>query len=142
MSSCSVSIDRLSRLVGPPDCPILIDVRTNEDVSGNPRLVPGSSRCPHRIVRGGLRPRIDRIACPWLIRRGADTGRLELAPEAARLLAVSLGPSRMVHDDVRQLDAGMVGHDALYRWCSDAIAEAHVWPSRRPSIVQSGEGVN
>ena len=42
--------------------------------------------------------------------RGADTARLDLAPEAAGLLAASLGLSRMHLDDLEQL-AG--GHDAL-----------------------------
>ena len=37
--------------------------------------------------------------------RGADTARLELAPQAAGLLAVSLGYSRMFRDDLEQLAA-------------------------------------
>lgn len=61
--------------------------------------------------------------------RGADTGRPELAPEAAGLLAVSLGLSRMYADDLEQLQAGMLVYDALYRWCRDATDETHSWPS-------------
>lgn len=61
--------------------------------------------------------------------RGADTNRLELAPEAAGLLAVSLGLSRMYADDLEQLDAGMLLYDALYRWARDATDETHNWPS-------------
>ena len=38
--------------------------------------------------------------------RGADTARLDLAPEAAGLLAASLGLSRMYADDLEQLEAG------------------------------------
>ena len=41
--------------------------------------------------------------------RGADTARPDLAPEAAGLLAASLGLSRMYADDLEQLDAGMLG---------------------------------
>ena len=40
--------------------------------------------------------------------RGADTGRLDLAPQAAGLLAASLGLSRMYTDDLAQLEAGLV----------------------------------
>src|SRR6185295_5377375 len=40
--------------------------------------------------------------------RGADTARPDLAPEAAGLLAASLGLSRLYADDLEQLDAGMV----------------------------------
>jgi rhodanese-related sulfurtransferase len=145
------------------------------------------------------RPKIDRIACPWLIRRfvdpfaefhfvesqwvkdvaaemggvpfdiddvrwshrgdtctfdtmiseyglispaldlvaqivcGADTARLDLAPQAAGLLAVSLGLSQMYDDDLEQLEAGMVIYDALYAWARHAKDETHNWPSKAKS---------
>ena len=63
--------------------------------------------------------------------RGADTARLDLAPEAAGLLAVSLGLSRMHPDDLAQLEAGMTVYDAFYRWCRDATDETHNWPARK-----------
>jgi rhodanese-related sulfurtransferase len=266
----TLSPDKLARLVGTPACPVLIDVRTDEDFAADPRLVPGAVRRPHSEVadwaprlRGrpavvlcqkgrklsqgaaawlrhegapaetldggamawaaaGLpmvaearlprrdaqgrtiwvtraRPKVDRIACPWLIRRfvdsnavflfvaapevagvaerfgaapfdvegvfwshrgelctfdvmveelglsgfpalerlapivrGADTARPDLAPQAAGLLAVSLGLSRMHSDDLEQLEAGMVVYDALYRWCRDAVDETHDWVSHQP----------
>ncbi len=137
------------------------------------------------------RPKIDRIACPWLIRRfidpdarflfvapsevlavvdkfdaipfdveGAELSHSEgvcsfdailekfqltmpalnamakiiraadgtpdaHAPEAAGLLALSLGLSRMYRDDLEQLDAAMPFYDALYRWACDAQGETH-----------------
>jgi rhodanese-related sulfurtransferase len=146
-----------------------------------------------------MRPKIDRIACPWLIRRfvdphavflfvapsevvavaerfggvpfdiehvfwshrgvtctfdtmleefhlkteplcrlasvvrGADTARLDLAPQAAGLLAASLGLSRMYTDDLEQLEAGLLLYDAFYRWCRDATEETHNWPTNKPS---------
>lgn len=61
--------------------------------------------------------------------RGADTARLGLAPEAAGLLAASLGLSRMYRDDLAQLDAAMGLYDAFYRWARDATGETHNWPS-------------
>jgi rhodanese-related sulfurtransferase len=148
------------------------------------------------------RPKIDRIACPWLIRRFVDPGaeflyvppadvpgvaerfgatpfdmadgfwthrkdtctfdtmvaefglatppllhlarivraadlggRLTDEPEAAGLLAVSLGLSRQYSDDLQQLAAGMAVYDALFRWCRDATDESHAWPapSKMPS---------
>lgn len=268
MPSLSViTTDQLARLIGTPQCPLLVDVRTEEDVAADPWVVPGAVRRPYETVadwapayagspvvvicqkglklshgvaamlrhagaraeslEGGTeqwraaghpclplsalpprdprgrtvwvtreRPKIDRIACPWLVRRfvdrdavvlfvkasevaavadrfgatpfdvedvhwshrgeactfevmveewglgtpalrhlsrivrAADTARLDLAPEAAGLLAVSLGLSRMVADDLAQLDAGMVIYDALYRWCRDATAETHNWPAK------------
>ena len=65
--------------------------------------------------------------------RGADTDRLDLAPEAAGLLAISLGLSRNHADDHEQLDAGMAIYDALYRWARDARGERHNWASHQPS---------
>ncbi len=61
--------------------------------------------------------------------RGADTNRHDLAPEAAGLLAASLGLSRMYRDDLAQLSAGMTLYDAYYRWCRDATSEGHDWPA-------------
>ena len=61
--------------------------------------------------------------------RGADTARFDLAPQAAGLLAVSLGLSRMHREDLAQLDAGTAVYDALYRWCRDAADETHNWPA-------------
>lgn len=160
--------------------------------------IPGSGVSGGTVWVTRSRPKIDRIACPWLIRRfidpkaaflfvapaeveavaarfdatpfdvenvkwshrgelctfdvmveefgltmepldrlarivrGADTNRLDLAPEAAGLLAVSLGLSRMYADDLEQLEAGMQIYDALYRWCRDATEETHNWPSAKP----------
>jgi rhodanese-related sulfurtransferase len=163
-------------------------------------LVPASSipECHergHTLWVTRLRPKIDRIACPWLIRRfvdpdaqflfvsssqvknvaerfnatafdmedvfwshrgdlctfdtmlnefaletepllrladivrAADTDRLTSCPEAAGLLAASLGLSRMYSDDLAQLDAGMALYDMFYRWARDATDEGHTWPS-------------
>lgn len=61
--------------------------------------------------------------------RGADTARLDLAPEAAGLLAISLGFSRMYRDDLEQLTAAMAIYDGLYRWARDASDETHTWPT-------------
>ncbi|HZH09088.1 MAG TPA: sulfurtransferase/chromate resistance protein [Microvirga sp.] len=63
--------------------------------------------------------------------RGADTARLDLAPEASGLLAASLGLSRMFPDDLAQLEAGLLLYDAFYRWCRDATDETHNWPSQK-----------
>jgi rhodanese-related sulfurtransferase len=72
---------------------------------------------------------LDRLA---LVVRGADTDRHDLAPQAAGLLALSVGLSRMFRDDLQQLDAGMALYDALYRWARDAHEEGHDWPAGRP----------
>ncbi len=64
-----------------------------------------------------------------VIVRGADTNKHDLAPEAAGLLAASLGLSRMFRDDLEQLDAGMLLYDSFYRWARDATEEGHDWPA-------------
>ena len=265
-SPTEITVAQLSRRIGLPGAPAIIDVRDEDDYPADPRLIPGSCHHDYRHVaawagryagrsavvscqkglklsqgvaallrhdgieaetlEGGFlawrdagqmlvktaklpprdeagrtlwvtraRPKIDRIACPWLIRRfvdpdavflfvapaevpavaerfgaaafdienvfwshrgerctfdtmveefgldsktlahlsrivrGADTARLDLAPESAGLLAASLGYSRMYKDDLAQLDASMALYDALYRWCRDAQEEQHNWPT-------------
>jgi hypothetical protein len=222
-SPTEITVTQLSRLIGLPGAPAIIDARIDEDFALDPRLIPGSRRRGHQDIdrwaacyaagkvvvvchRGQklsqgvaalLRHEgiaIDRVACPWLIRRfvdpdaaflfvspaevervadrfgavpfdvedvfwshrgeacsfdtmlsefglrseafsrlaaivrGADTARPDLAPEAAGLLAASLGLSRMYRDDLELLSASMMLYDALYRWCRDATEETHGWP--------------
>jgi rhodanese-related sulfurtransferase len=261
-----ITVAQLTRLIGTPDAPLVIDVRIDDDHAADPRMLPASIRRDYRSVsswageysgrsvavvcqrglklsqgvaawlrhagaaaeylEGGFeawraakamlvrpdhvpprnnqgrtvwvtraRPKIDRIACPWLIRRfldpaavflfvtppevldvadrfgatpfdiegifwshrgatctfdvmldefglhndaldrlalivrGADTAALEVAPQAAGLLAASLGLSRMYRDDLAQLDAAMGLYDAFYRWARDAVGETHNWPA-------------
>jgi rhodanese-related sulfurtransferase len=265
-SPTEITAQQLSRLIGTPDCPVIIDVRTSEDFDDDPRMIPGARRHPFEeteqltkslgedkailycqkgfkisqgsaavlrangvraeTLEGGQfawrdanlpmiasskmpslnaagqtvwvtrhRPKIDRIACPWFIRRfidpyaqflfvdpgqvlnvaerfdatpfdvenvfwshrgdkctfdtmieefglsidalnrlativrGADTNRHDLAPEAAGLMAASLGLSRMYRDDLAQMEAGMMLYDAFYRWARDATSEGHDWPA-------------
>ncbi len=269
-SPTEITAPQLSRLVGLPDAPAILDVRLDEDFAADPRTLPTALRRDYRTVEtwapahagqhvvvtcqrgsklahgvaawlrqaganaesleggheawvksGGLlldttklprrdahertvwvtraRPKVDRIACPWLIRRfvdsravflfvapaevaavadrfqatpfdvegvywshrgdtctfdtlldefgldspplkqlalivrGADTARMDLAPEAAGLLAASVGYSRMYKDDLAQLDAAMGLYDALYRRCRDASDETHNWPAPKPA---------
>ncbi len=60
--------------------------------------------------------------------RGADTSRLDLAPQSAGLYAISLGLSKSYSDDQEMLKHGMVIYDALYAWCIDCQKETHNWP--------------
>ena len=250
---------QLSRLIGTPDAPVILDVRLPEDQAALPRSIPASRPIAHdamhlvsdarvvvtcmagrklsegaaallrsrgiaaEILEGGTRawaeaglpmvpstalpatrlwvtrhrPKVDRIACPWLIRRwidpsaeflfvtpaevlavadrfnaipfdvegcdfthagenctfdtmldrfdlhtvaldrlatvirAADTDTHALSPQAAGLLAVSVGLSRMYRDDLAQLEAGMLIYDALYRWARDGFDEGHDWPAGR-----------
>lgn len=55
------------------------------------------------------RPKIDRIARPWLI-------------------ALSLGISEAFTDDHAMLKHGMVVYDALYAWSLSCPGDAFNWP--------------
>jgi hypothetical protein len=65
--------------------------------------------------------------------RGADTDSLELAPQAAGLLAISLGLGRCFPDDHELLKHAMVMYDALYAWARELVGETHGW---NPSEVK------
>jgi len=69
-------------------------------------------------------PALEELA---LIVRGADTNRLDLAPQAAGLAAVSLGLSILHKKDLEMLEHGMVMYDALYAWCKQGKDEVHTW---------------
>ncbi len=69
-------------------------------------------------------PALEQLA---LIVRGADTARLDLAPQAPGLAAISLGLSRNFKDDHEMLKHGMVMYDALYAWCKSGQEEVHTW---------------
>ena len=60
-----------------------------------------------------------------VIVRAADTDRLDLAPQAAGLLAISLGLSANFADDHAMLAQGMLVYDALYSWCQTCRGETH-----------------
>ncbi|HXI86331.1 MAG TPA: chromate resistance protein ChrB domain-containing protein [Parvularculaceae bacterium] len=59
--------------------------------------------------------------------RGADTGRPELAPEAAGLHAISLGLARGFEVDEALFEQGLILYDALYAWATKARGERHLW---------------
>jgi rhodanese-related sulfurtransferase len=159
-SNTIISQDKLARLIGRPDCPVLIDVQIDEDFAADPRLVPGAMRRSFRTVsewappfagrsvvvicqkglklsqgvaawlrhagaeaealEGGAlgwagaglpmvpqarlpprdpqgrtvwvtraRPKVDRIACPWLIRRFVDPGAVFLFVAPSEVMAVA-----------------------------------------------------
>ena len=56
--------------------------------------------------------------------RGADTGRPDLTPQSAGLLALSQGLSQLHADDHAMLQAAMPLYDALYAWCRTAVQSA------------------
>jgi hypothetical protein len=62
--------------------------------------------------------------------RGADTQRLDLTPQSAGLLAISLGLRLSFEDDLEVLRHGFVLYDALYRWCRELKGETHSWPPK------------
>lgn len=102
----------------------------NAEVAGTPFTHDGAL-CSFdafiRLYRLGEDAALARLAT---IVRGADTDRLDLAPQAAGLLAVSLGMSRLIADDHAMLQAMMPIYDALYAWCRDAETgtdEQHNW---------------
>lgn len=65
-----------------------------------------------------------------VIVRGADTSRLDLAPQSPGLYALSLGLSKTFPDDHEMLRHGMVMYDALFAWCQHCQEETHNWPPK------------
>ena len=61
-STTEITVSQLSRLVGLPNAPTIVDVRVDEDVAADPRLLPGvaiagrTSRSPPGRRRTPARP--------------------------------------------------------------------------------------
>jgi rhodanese-related sulfurtransferase len=70
-------------------------------------------------------PVLDEVAT---IIRAADTATLEQSPQAPGLLAISLGLSANILDDILLLEQAMPLYDALYAWRKTASHETHGWP--------------
>ena len=155
-----ISIDKLVRLIGTPKCPLLVDVRPQDDFEADPYLIPSAVHCasnnledrakaygrqsaivicqngstlsqgaaallrhhgvPAEALEGGVaawrearlplvpfaklppvdaqgrtvwvtrtRPKVDRIACPWLIRRFVDPHGVFLFVAPSDVVAVA-----------------------------------------------------
>ena len=60
--------------------------------------------------------------------RAADTNQMETIPQAAGLVALSIGLSKQYRKDNTQLSAGMTLYDMVYLWARDGVNETHDWP--------------
>lgn len=59
--------------------------------------------------------------------RGADTGRLSLAPQVAGLWAISAGLSYNIEDDYEMIAICSNIYDALYSWAKYMLSEINTW---------------
>ena len=96
------------------------------DIPGAPVSHEGELCCFDTLLRAfGLEdPALATLA---RIVRGADTDRLDLTPQSAGLLALSLGLSKLHADDHAMLDAALPLYDALFAWCKNGQNESHSW---------------
>ena len=94
------------------------------DVPGAP-IGHDGELCSFDTLLGAFDLQLPALLSLATIVRGADTGRPDLAPESAGLLAMSLGLSRLHADDHAMLDAALPIYDALYAWCHAAQGEGH-----------------
>jgi rhodanese-related sulfurtransferase len=103
------------------------------DIPGAPVSHTGESgvRCSFDALLEGFDLHLNALNLLANIVRGADTDRLDLAPQCAGLLAASLGMSALHADDDHAMLAAMVPvYDALYAWCVQSVAgraERHHW---------------
>ena len=54
-SPTEITVAQLSRLIGLPDAPVLIDVCIDDDFNADPRLIPGAHRRDYRDVQSWAR---------------------------------------------------------------------------------------
>jgi len=124
-------VDADARFIYVPAAEVL---KVADETGAIPYDIPGVT-LTHRGERCSFDAFIEdyRLTDPALARiadivRGADTDRMDLAPQAAGLFAISLGLSVNIPDDHAMLRHGLVIYDALYAWMVAAQSETHNWP--------------
>ena len=126
-------IDREAEFLFVPATQVLA---VAQDTGATPYDIPGvemshvGERCSFDAFVAKYRldePALQQLAT---IVRGADTSRLDLAPQSAGLYALSLGLSRLFSDDHTMLRHGLVMYDALHAWCRTGQDETHAWPPK------------
>lgn len=105
------------------------------DIEGAP-ISHAWERCSFDALVAAFELRDAALDALAAIVRGADTDRLSLAPQAAGLLAVSLGLSAQhADDDHAMLRAALPVYDALHAWCATARGETHQWQAHAAPAV-------
>lgn len=94
------------------------------DIPGAPIAHEGE-QCSFDALLRAFDLRLPALSSLAAIVRGADTGRPDLTPQSAGLLAMSLGLSRLHADDHAMLEAALPLYDALYAWCEAAPDDRH-----------------
>ncbi|MEM6385754.1 MAG: chromate resistance protein ChrB domain-containing protein [Pseudomonadota bacterium] len=106
--------------VSPSEVPAVAErygVTSLDETAATPTGQPAVSSFDTMLDTFELRTgALDRMAT---VIRAAHTNACDLAPEAAGLVALSVGLSRQYHDDMSLLEAGLTLCDALYRWARD-----------------------
>ena len=62
-SFLEITPEKLNRIIGTPNAPTIIDVRTDEDFAADPRLIPGAIRRDYRQVMDWAEGLTGRGAC-------------------------------------------------------------------------------
>jgi rhodanese-related sulfurtransferase len=99
--------------------------RVAQERTAVPYDVPGvefghhGERCSFDAFLAGFNLTEPALQALARIVRAADTGQLDLAPQAPGLLAISQGLSKNFADDHEMLAHGVVMYDALYAWCRE-----------------------
>lgn len=103
----TIPSDRLIKLVGTPGCPVIVDVRTDEDYRADPRIIPASLRRSHRDAAVWARDfagrtviavchhgaKLSHGTAAWLRHCGADALSLEGGHEAWKAAGLPLVPA-------------------------------------------------
>ncbi len=128
-SLTEISATQLSRLIGLPTAPVLIDVRIDEDVASSPVLIPTAKRHSHRDI-GGLGPELLGKRVVVICHKGA-----KLSQGAAAILRTEgIGAETLEGGHVGWLNAGLPTVDLAAYPAPDASGRT-VWVTRhRPKI--------
>jgi rhodanese-related sulfurtransferase len=113
-------IDPLAEFDFVPADRVLAESRVREAIPydvPDVRFAHRGPKCSFDALIEDFRLRDPSLALLATIVRAADTNRLDLAPQSAGLLAISIGLGARHADDHELLESGFPVYDALYAWC-------------------------
>ena len=103
----TISIDKLVRLIGTPKCPLLVDVRPQDDFEADPHLIPSAIHCAFDKLEDRVES-VRRAVCHCDLPKW-----LELKPRRGGFAPASGRSSGSAGRRVRSMEAGEASVSSL-----------------------------
>ena len=131
-----ITVAQLSRLIGTPDAPVLVDLRIDEDFDDDPRILPGSIRHPFTQIDALISDLTTEPSSPRVVVY-CQKGKKISQGAMAQLRAAGLRAETLEGGHFGWRDAGqpLIPADKLFHLSEPRPLQKSVWVTRhRPKI--------